>query len=33
MAIIDWKTETPNLNFKLQGPTFPYGQPTKPAVQ
>lgn len=32
MAIIDWKTETPNLNFKLQGPTFPYGQPTKPAA-
>lgn len=32
MAIIDWKTETPNLNLKLQGPTFPYGQPTKPAV-
>lgn len=30
MATIDWKTETPNLNFKLQGPTFPYGQPTKP---
>lgn len=32
MAIIDWKTETPNLNLKLQGPTFPYSQPTKPAV-